>query len=111
MQKKSLDKFIALEIYALKIAIYNTWTLFNSDAVLYNNKCNWDVWVILKLASVKKFCLFMYKLNSKLYVITLNLNSVFLYNLSSKNIACYHEVGRSGKNFSQTEDTRTSSFV
>ena len=53
----------------------------------------------------------MYKLSSKLYIITLNLNSVFLYNLSSKNIACYHEVGRSGKNFSQTEDTRTSSFA
>ena len=53
----------------------------------------------------------MYKLNSKLYIITLNLNSVFLYNLSGKDIACYHEVGRSGKNFSQTEDTRTSSFV
>ena len=53
----------------------------------------------------------MYKLNSKLYIITLNLNSVFLYNLSGKNIPCYHEVESSGKNFNQTEDTRASSFA
>ena len=31
----------------------------------------------------------MYKLNSKLYLIFLKLNSIFLYNLSSKNIPCY----------------------
>ena len=53
----------------------------------------------------------MYKLNSTLYLIFLNLNSIFLYNLSSKNILCYHAVGRCGENFSVTEDLRMSSFV
>ena len=55
--------------------------------------------------------MFMYKLNTTPYLIFLKLNSIFLYNLSSKNILCYHAVGRCGENFSVTEDLRMSSFV